>query len=82
MLAISPSAGTVAAVKTLSSPRVAPIPLRPQATVVDVARSIHAEVADACRGANVWGPSARFPGQRVGRDHVVAEDDTVEIVVR
>ena len=59
-----------------------PVPLRPPATVVDVARTIHAEVADACRGANVWGPSARFPGQRVGRDHVVAEDDTVEIVVR
>ena len=59
-----------------------PVPLRPPATVVDVARTIHAEVADACRGANVWGPSARFPGQRVGRDHVVADDDTVEIVTR
>ena len=59
-----------------------PVPLHPPATIVDVARTIHAEVADACRGANVWGPSARFPGQRVGRDHVVAEDDTVEIVVR
>jgi len=29
----------------------------------------------------VWGPSARFEGQRVGRDHVVADDDTVEILV-
>ena len=59
-----------------------PVALHPPATVVDVARTIHAEVADACRGARVWGPSARFPGQRVGRDHVVAEDDTVEIVTR
>jgi len=59
-----------------------PLPLRPPATVLDVARAIHAEVADACRGAHVWGPSARFPGQRVGRYHVVADGDTVEIVTR
>jgi len=59
-----------------------PVALHPPATVVDVARTIHAEVADACRGAHVWGPSARFDGQRVGRDHVVADDDTVEIVTR
>src|SRR5438128_10298123 len=59
-----------------------PVALRPSATVVDVARTIHAEVADACRGAHVWGPSARFPGQRVGRDHVVVDEDTIEIVLR
>jgi small GTP-binding protein len=57
-----------------------PVALRPPASVLDVARTIHAEVADACRGADVWGPSARFPGQRVGRDHVVVDGDTVEIV--
>ena len=59
-----------------------PVALQPPATVVDVARTIHAEVAAACRGAQVWGPSARFEGQRVGREHVVADGDTVEIVLR
>ena len=59
-----------------------PVALHPPATVVDVARTIHAEVAAACRGAQVWGPSARFEGQRVGREHVVADGDTVEIVLR
>ena len=53
-----------------------------RATVADVAREIHHELADECRGARIWGPSARFAGQRVGRDHVVADDDTIEIVVR
>ena len=31
-------------------------------------------------GARVWGPSARFDGQRVGRDHEVLDGDVVEIL--
>ena len=57
-----------------------PVALRPPATVVDVADTIHHELAERCREARVWGPSARFPGQRVGRNHVLADGDTVEIV--
>jgi small GTP-binding protein len=56
--------------------------LDPPATVVDVAHTIHNDVAEACRGARIWGPSGRFEGQRVGREHVVADDDTIEIVMR
>ncbi len=59
-----------------------PRALKPPATVLDVARTIHNDVADACRAARVWGPSVRFEGQRVGRDHVLAHGDTIEIVVR
>lgn len=59
-----------------------PLALRPPATIVDVARTIHQEVADECRGARVWGPSARFEGQRVGRDHLVADGDTIEVLTR
>jgi hypothetical protein len=59
-----------------------PVALHPPATVTDVAREIHQEVAEACRGARIWGASARFAGQRVGRDHAVADGDTVEIIVR
>src|ERR671924_313071 len=57
-----------------------PVALRPPASVLDVARTIHHELAESCRGARVWGPSARFEGQRVGRDHVVADGDAVEIL--
>ena len=49
-----------------------PLALHPPATVVDVADAVHHELADACIGARVWGPSARFDGQRVGREHEVA----------
>jgi small GTP-binding protein len=57
-----------------------PVALRPPVTVHDIAHSIHHELAARCEGARVWGPSARFPGQRVGRTHVLADGDSVEIV--
>jgi uncharacterized protein len=57
-----------------------PVALHPPATVLDVAHTIHHELAESCRGARVWGPSARFEGQRVGRDHLLADGDTVEIL--
>ena len=59
-----------------------PQPLRPPATVADVARTIHQDVEAACRGARIWGPSARFDAQRVGRDHVVADGDIIEVLTR
>src|SRR2546428_2290294 len=59
-----------------------PLALRPPATIVDVARTIHQELADECRGARVWGPSARFEGQRVGREHAVADGGPIEVLTR
>jgi small GTP-binding protein len=57
-----------------------PVALEPPATVGDVARAIHHDLERRCTGARVWGPSARFPGQRVGRSHEVADGDAVEIL--
>src|SRR5262249_35545396 len=57
-----------------------PVALHPPVTVGDVADSIHHELAARCKGAQVWGPSARFPGRRVGPQQVLAEGDAVEIV--
>jgi small GTP-binding protein len=57
-----------------------PVALRPPVTVQDVAHSIHHELGSRCAGARLWGPSARFPGQRVGRTHLLADGDAVEIV--
>ncbi len=51
------------------------------ATVAEVADEIHHELGAVCAGALVWGKSARFDGQRVGRAHVVADSDIVEIIV-
>jgi ribosome-interacting GTPase 1 len=57
-----------------------PVALKPPVTVHDIAHSIHHELADRCEGARVWGPSARFPGQRVGRTHELVDGDSVEIL--
>ncbi len=57
-----------------------PIALHPPATVLDVADAIHHDLGGRCTGARVWGPSARFDGQQVGRAHVLQDGDTVEIL--
>lgn len=57
-----------------------PVALRPGATVADVADSVHHDLGATFSAALVWGPSARFDGQRVGRDHPVRDGDVVEIV--
>jgi ribosome-interacting GTPase 1 len=57
-----------------------PFALPTGSTVLDVAAAIHSDLVRDFRGARVWGPSARFEGQRVGREHVVLEGDTVEVL--
>jgi len=57
-----------------------PLALAPGATAADVAAKVHRALGDTFQGARVWGPSARFDGQRVGRDHRVLDGDVVEIV--
>jgi len=57
-----------------------PLALDPGSTVEDVADWVHHDLAATFIGARIWGPSARFDGQRVGRDHAVEDGDVVEIL--
>ena len=59
-----------------------PVALRPPATVLDVADTIHHELRERCTGARIWGPSARFEGQQVGSQHELRDGDTVEVLSR
>ena len=59
-----------------------PFALRAGATVTDLADQVHHELGRSCAGGRVWGPSARFGGQRVGRGHVLADGDVVEVLAR
>jgi uncharacterized protein len=58
-----------------------PLALKPGATVADVATKIHKDIGASFRSARLWGPSARFDGQQVGRNHLVQDGDTVEIMM-
>lgn len=51
-------------------------------TVGDVAELIHRDFRNAFRYAMVWGKSAKFPGQTVGMDHVLRDEDILCIIVK
>ena len=55
-----------------------PFVLRAPATVHDLALVVHKEVAGHLRYARIWG-HARFDGQQVDREHVLADRDIVEL---
>ena len=57
-----------------------PLALDPESTVADVADSVHHDLGATFTAARIWGPSARFEGQRVGREHAVMDGDVVEIL--
>jgi hypothetical protein len=55
-----------------------PFVLTRGATVHDLARSVHKEIAERLKFARIWG-SAKFEGQQVDRDHVLLDRDVVEL---
>uniref|UniRef100_A0A7J3XZI9 TGS domain-containing protein n=1 Tax=Thermogladius calderae TaxID=1200300 RepID=A0A7J3XZI9_9CREN len=56
-----------------------PLILRRGATVLDVAKRIHKDFVENFHYARVWGPSSKYPGERVGLDHILMDKDIVEI---
>jgi ribosome-interacting GTPase 1 len=56
-----------------------PLILRKGATVLDVAKRIHKDFVENFHYARVWGPSSKYPGERVGLDHILMDKDVVEI---
>lgn len=54
--------------------------VRNNSTIEDVCDSIHRTLKDSFKYALVWGASARHIPQRVGLQHVVADEDVVSIV--
>ncbi|AWR96657.1 TGS domain-containing protein [Acidianus sulfidivorans JP7] len=56
-----------------------PLTLKRGSTVLDLARKLHTSLSDNFKYARVWGKSAKFPGQKVGEDHILEDKDIVEI---
>ncbi len=55
-----------------------PFVLKAGSTLLDAARTVHAELAENLKYARIWG-SERFDGQMVSRDHVLEDEDLIEI---
>ena len=58
-----------------------PFTVRRGASVLDVARLVHQDVATALKYARLWG-SGEFDGQQVGPEHRVADGDVLELHAR
>jgi len=61
---------------------VEPLVIKDGSDVGMICDSIHREFRKNFRYAQIWGKSARFPGQIVGLDHRVADQDVVTIIVK
>jgi len=58
-----------------------PFTVRAGATVLDVARLVHKDIAGSFKYARAWG-SGVFDGQQVGPEHLLADSDIVELHMR
>jgi len=56
-----------------------PFVLKDGATIEELARLVHQELATHLRFARIWGKHARFDGQQVDRHHVLEDGDVVEL---
>ncbi|RJS92610.1 TGS domain-containing protein [Candidatus Bathyarchaeota archaeon] len=48
-------------------------------TVIEAAKKLHSKLYREFKYARIWGPSAKYPGQRVGPTHVLKDGDIIEI---
>ncbi|MFH1306768.1 MAG: GTP-binding protein [Candidatus Micrarchaeota archaeon] len=60
----------------------APLMLRTGSTLADACNKLHRELLVLFKYAQVWGPSAKFPGQKVGLSHKLKDGDTIQIYKR
>ena len=59
-----------------------PLIVKGGSTVGMVCDALHRDFRRKFRHANVWGKSARFPGQTVGLDHALFDGDVLTVVIR
>ncbi|MCI4317529.1 MAG: 50S ribosome-binding GTPase, partial [Thermoplasmata archaeon] len=59
-----------------------PVILRRGDKVQDLLARLPPDLETGFKAAQVWGGSARFPGQTVGREHPLVDEDVVTVVVQ
>ncbi len=58
-----------------------PLILKKGDTVETVCKQIHRDFKEKFRYAQVWGTSGKYPGQKVGLDHELADEDLLTVVI-
>ena len=59
-----------------------PMILNPDSTIKDIAEKILKGFSSKVRESKIWGPSSKFPGQKVGLQHKLKDLDVVEFKTR
>ena len=59
-----------------------PVILEPYSTVRDIAEKIFKGFSKSIAETKIWGPSSKFPGQKVGLNHTLKDLDVVEFKTR
>lgn len=59
-----------------------PIALKQKSTVRDIAEHVHKDFIKKFRFARLWGNSVKHQGSQVGLDHVLKDNDVVELHLR
>ena len=57
-----------------------PMVVRKGTTIAEICQRLHRDFTRKFRYSQVWGPSAKFPGQTVGLNHEVKDRDVVSII--
>ena len=58
-----------------------PMILRKGETIATICRRLHRDFERKFRYALVWGSSVKYPGQKVGLEHMPRDEDVVTIVI-
>jgi len=56
-----------------------PLVIEEGSTVIEAAKKLHSKLYREFKYARIWGPSAKYPGQRVGSNHILMDGDIIEI---
>lgn len=59
-----------------------PLIVRKGSTVKGVALKLHRDFVRNFRQARVWGSSVKFPGQKVGLDHQLHDEDVLRLIIK
>lgn len=56
-----------------------PLVVKSGTSIIEIAKKLHSEMYRNFKYAKIWGPSAKYPGEKVGPNHILMDKDVVEI---